>query len=34
VGDGVTAAIAADHYISAEFHDEMASQHAEAAKTA
>jgi len=27
VGDGVTAAIAADHYISSEFHDEMQAHH-------
>jgi thioredoxin reductase (NADPH) len=32
VGDGVTAAIAADHYISAEFHDESPTPKAEAAK--
>ena len=32
VGDGVTAAIAADHYISSEFHDEMQQQHADPAK--
>lgn len=30
VGDGVTAAIAADHYISAEFHDESPTPKAEA----
>ena len=32
VGDGVTAAIAADHYISAEFHDESPAPRAEAAQ--
>ena len=33
VGDGVTAAIAADHYISSEFHDESPTPKAEPAKT-
>ncbi len=32
VGDGVTAAIAADHYITAKFHDESPAPKAEAAK--
>jgi thioredoxin reductase (NADPH) len=31
VGDGVTAAIAADHYITANFHGDTAAAHAEAA---
>jgi thioredoxin reductase len=34
VGDGVTAAIAADHYITDTFHDEMALQHADPAAKA
>ena len=34
VGDGVTAAIAADHYITDNFHDEMALQHADPAAKA
>ena len=34
VGDGVTAAIAADHYITDKFHDEMALQHADPAAKA
>ena len=34
VGDGVTAAIAADHYISSEFHEEMQMQHSDPAATA